>query len=85
MKKEDIVAIAQELAKIMDKKSSTVKTDSLGRRRKPKRYDTTCLFSVNKQDLAKFTELCSNRSEVLRQKVREVLRKHGVEPVDKGE
>lgn len=84
MNKEDIKAIAQEVAKIMQEQNSTAKKDSLGRKSRERIYNDSCLFYLNKEDHKRFTELVTNKSEVLREKVREVLRKHGVVPVDKG-
>lgn len=84
MKKEDIEAIAQRVATILVDRQNSTKKDSLGRKSRERIYNDSCLFYLNKEDHRKFTELVTNKSEVLRAKVREVLKEHGVVPVDKG-
>jgi len=63
--------------------------DSLDRRKRPIMKDDRFLFYCNKIDLGEFKRICSDilhkkYSEVLREKVNQVLKDAGVVPKDKG-
>lgn len=90
MKKEDIMAIAKEVAKTLQQgQTSPVAKDSLGRKRRPLFYDAKFLFYCNEDDLNELRRICKEKlhisvSEALREKVDEILKDAGVTPKDKG-
>lgn len=89
MKKDDIKAIAKEVARMLSQeKTPVVEKDSKGRRKRPVMKDGRFLFYCNQTDLDEFRRICrdnnKNISTVLREKVNQVLKDAGVTPKDKG-
>lgn len=84
MKKEDILAIAQEVAKILQ----PAKVSGV-RKRRPILYDAKYLFYCNKDDLNELRKICREKlhismSAALRDRVNEVLKDAGVTPKSEG-
>jgi len=92
MKKGDIKAIAKEVARMLSQEqtpAAPVLRDSLDRRKRPIMKDDRFLFYCNRTDLKEFRRICDTilhkkYSEVLREKVNQVLKDAGVVPKDKG-
>ena len=91
MKKDDIKAIAKEVARMLSQGQTPATPelkDKIGRRRRPVMKGGRFLFYCNETDLAAFRKICWDKdkgvSEVLREKVTQVLKDAGVEPKDKG-
>lgn len=90
MKKDDIKAIAKEVARMLSQGQTPAPPelkDSKGRRRRPVMKDGSFLLYCNKIDLAEFKRICKDilhkkYSEVFREKVNQVLKDAGVEPKD---
>lgn len=89
MKKEDIMAIAYEVAKIIQQGQTSVAKDTLGRKRRPLLYGAKFLFYCNEDDLGELRRICRDKlhksmSAALRDRVDEVLRAAGVKPESEG-
>lgn len=89
MKKQDIMAIAKEVAKMLQQGQNPAIKDSLGRKRRPLLYGAKFLFYCNEDDLGELRRICKERlhisiSEALREKVDEILKDAGVTPKGKG-